>query len=236
MSFVSSYQSSVLTENARLARIRTTDKIHREVSLSAAGGRISCAINGLILGATFCICHLQFDGYGVALGAIIVLSSLQSSAMLCTIGQMSKYVRVIYVAVGVTLQGRRRAALLGAAREMTSAWGERWEHRNSNHGCVGVALDFDHAKDIAPGSDQIAGLSVTQSPIDHVTDDFSFDLEDLMLPMVLGVGIAAASAASVIKCGTAIRREILHHSTWESIGEDTTQKKSVQCCSGRRRP
>lgn len=53
--------------------------------------------------------------------------------------------------------------------------------------------------------------------------------------MVLGVGIAAACAASAIKWGTAVRREILHHSMEMTWGSAPWQlpRNSNACNAGR---
>lgn len=56
---------------------------------------------------------------------------------------------------------RRRAALLGAVRETTSAWGKGANTVITSMGALVLLWVSAVQTDIVPGSDQIAGLSVT---------------------------------------------------------------------------
>lgn len=234
MSFVAAYQSSAFTESAKWARILATDEIDGEVSLSTGGGAIGGAINGLILAAGLCFCHQLFDAYGVALGAIGIMSSLGPSAMLCAIGQMSKDVRRVCTAVGVNLQGRRRAALLAAAGETTSAWGKGGITATATMGALALLWVLAVQAGIASSAVKVAGgPSATEPPTRHVTNVESVNLDDMntlgamflgaILPMILGAGVAAASAASATACGTAVRREMLRRGAWEASAEGPYQ-------------
>lgn len=116
------------------------------------------------------------------------MSSLGPSAMLCTIGQMSKDVRQVCTAVGVNLEDRRRAAMLAAAGETTSAWGKDGITATATMGALSLLWVLAVQTGVASSAVKVAGLSAAQPPTRHVIDVVSVNLDDMKTLGAMFVG------------------------------------------------